>query len=368
MPRPSEPVASSDSEPAAPKTRSGVWGRRLRLSLLGLSFVFGLFLAFCYARRPDACAAVTVWPVWSWVAPGLLPAALACIGASRKAKGEREQNDAAKPKRGRARPLKLAALFWLLFVLIFAEEPKSLLRWNSGVAGWEAARREGKAIRVVSINCAWGQKAAALEAAPFQPDIVLLQESPRRKDAEEVARKLFGGEGEVVVGLDAAIIVRGKILPAKLPPRVGFFAQARIRLTAGPEIEVVSLHTIVPPVHTDLWNPAVWRIYRNHREDQRNQMRIVARQLAEMPSSVPMIVGGDFNAPQGDAVFRLLQPRLRDTFPEAGTGWGNTIINDMPALRIDQIWVSEHFRPVRVFAQKTLHSDHRMVVCDLFLK
>ena len=57
-----------------------------------------------------------------------------------------------------------------------------------------------------------------------------------------------------------------------------------------------------------------------------------------------MILGGDFNAPQGDAAFRPLAPRLRDAFRDGGQGWGNTITNDTPFLRIDQVWVSDEIR------------------------
>ena len=78
-------------------------------------------------------------------------------------------------------------------------------------------------------------------------------------------------------------------------------------------------------------------------------------------------MGGDFNAPAGDAIFELLYPNLRDAFGEAGVGWGNTITNDYPFLRIDQVWVSHHFQVQRVISRKTAFSDHRMVICDLQL-
>jgi len=76
---------------------------------------------------------------------------------------------------------------------------------------------------------------------------------------------------------------------------------------------------------------------------------------------------GDFNAPPDDAVFRLLRPRFADAYRRAGVGWGNTIVNDYPVLRIDQIWVSDQFSPRLVYARATEHSDHRMVICDLRL-
>ncbi|MBI4474447.1 MAG: hypothetical protein HY646_17385 [Acidobacteria bacterium] len=77
------------------------------------------------------------------------------------------------------------------------------------------------------------------------------------------------------------------------------------------------------------------------------------------------MVGGDFNAAAGDASDRDLQPDLHDAFAEAGRGWGNTLLNDLPVVRIDQIWVSRHFRAVNVRAYRTRYSDHRAVVCDL---
>ena len=69
----------------------------------------------------------------------------------------------------------------------------------------------------------------------------------------------------------------------------------------------------------------------------------------------------------GDAVYRLLAPRLRDAFAEAGVGWGNTITNDFPFARIDQIWIDPHWRPRAVQAQRSAHSDHRIVIADLTL-
>ncbi|HNS32222.1 MAG TPA: hypothetical protein PKN36_04520 [bacterium] len=46
-------------------------------------------------------------------------------------------------------------------------------------------------------------------------------------------------------------------------------------------------------------------------------------------------------------------------------GVGNTILNDIPLLRIDQIWVSMNFRTLQSFAVKSSISDHKMVVSDI---
>jgi vancomycin resistance protein VanJ len=94
----------------------------------------------------------------------------------------------------------------------------------------------------------------------------------------------------------------------------------------------------------------------------------VAWQIDRVPPFVPLIVGGDFNAPAGDRIYRALPPRLRSTFRDGGKGWGNTVLNDFPIARIDQIWASDHFRTATVVARKTVNSDHRMVICDLLLR
>ena len=104
------------------------------------------------------------------------------------------------------------------------------------------------------------------------------------------------------------------------------------------------------------------------RRKRRNQLGVIAQRIASLPLDLPVIVGGDFNAPQGDAVFRSLTPRLHDAFREGGRGWGDTVINELPFLRIDQVWVSGEFRAVNAVARKTRRSDHRMVVCDLTVR
>jgi endonuclease/exonuclease/phosphatase (EEP) superfamily protein YafD len=84
-----------------------------------------------------------------------------------------------------------------------------------------------------------------------------------------------------------------------------------------------------------------------------------------LPPDAARIVAGDFNAPQGDKIFSLLGPRMSDTFAAAGRGLGNTLLNDRPVLRIDQIWVSDEFAVLQAFAHKSSASDHRLVVADV---
>jgi vancomycin resistance protein VanJ len=306
-------------------------------------------LAVCYLTRCDVCAAVTIIPVWAWCAPGSLLAALGL---------RRHGNHGVAVVLGT----------WLIYLMAFAEEPRSIARatlpWGRT---FQTTRPTAGTLRVISLNCAVGSRLAAAEVAPYRPDIVLLQESPGRREVEDLAHKLFGAEGGVVYGVDASLIVHGRADAAELPPPLrGYFVQARVTLTTGLELEVVSTRLRPAVFRLDLWSSDCWREQAGNRRGRREELRAIAQRIAS--SRLPVLVGGDFNAPQGDAVFRVLRPMLHDVFAEAGLGWGNTILNDVPVLRIDQLWASRQLRARAVVARPTRNSDHRMVIGDLTLE
>ena len=316
---------------------------RCGLTVLSLAACFGL--AFCYAGRFDACAAITVFPVWPWFVLGI---AFSALGFRLHAN----------------RMTLVAFAGWVLFLLAFAEEPWSLLR--SLTLPKVGSPGEADVLRVISLNCNVGDVRAAREVADARPDIVLLQESPGRSEVESVAKSLFGEGSAFVSGVDASMIIRGRAVPADLTPgQRAFFVQARIQLESSREVEVICTRLVPAVFRLDLWSPECWREQSRNRRVRRAQLQSIAKWIESIPKEIPVILGGDFNAPQGDAVFGLLIPRLHDTFTVSGRGWGNTVINDWPFSRIDQIWVSGTVRSISVVARATRHSDHRMVVCDL---
>jgi endonuclease/exonuclease/phosphatase (EEP) superfamily protein YafD len=307
------------------------------------AIVAAALLAFCYGLRPDRAAAVTLFPAWAWSLPVIVLAALTW-------------------RRVRGRPAAAALCVWVAFSLAFAEEPSSLFR---GVSGALIPRPSGAPLRVVSLNCGGGLPEAAAEVEAYRPDVVLLQEVPKEAAVRAVARRLFGAEAGVCYGWDTAVLARGPITPALPARQERFFVAARVRLPAGAEAEVISLRLTPPVVRFDLWQPGCWEEQLANRRARRAEMRDIMRHLETVPPGLPLIVGGDFNAPAGDAVPRMLSPRLTDTFAQGGRGWGNTVLNDLPISRIDQVWASRAFRARRVTAHQTRHSDHRLVVADL---
>jgi endonuclease/exonuclease/phosphatase (EEP) superfamily protein YafD len=141
-----------------------------------------------------------------------------------------------------------------------------------------------------------------------------------------------------------------------------------VTLQNGRVVEIVNLRLEPAIVRVDYWSPECWRLQTENRRVRRRQLQEIVARFAATPPAVPLLVGGDFNAPAGDKILRLLEPRLRDSFSEAGVGWGNTITVDFPFARIDQLWIDRHWAPTRVVAVPTKSSDHRMVIADLLLQ
>jgi vancomycin resistance protein VanJ len=315
--------------------------------LAAASLAFGVAVWVAYATRADVVAAVTVCPPWAWAIPGLGIAWLAAIcRAGRQLFG-------------------LTIIAWAAYLVATADAPAALFR--SAPASVDNVRLlEGPSrwnVRIVSLNCNIGNVRVAREVKLWRPQIVLLQESPNAVAIEQLARELFGDEGAVVRGGDATMIVHGEVTSEE-PPTAHSVA-ARVRLKNGAELAVVSLRLEPALVRFDFWSPECWRAQAENRRLRRRQLEQVIESLAEIPAAMPLVIGGDFNAPAGDAVYRVLKPRLRDAFVEAGAGWGNTITNDYPFARIDQIWIDRRWRAVSVHASRSSHSDHRLVVAEL---
>ena len=303
-----------------------------------LSGLLLALLSLCYWRRFDSCAAVTVYPPWCWTIAGLL---ITCGGFLHR------------------RSLVSTALVvsWLVFLLAFADEPGSLVRT------WLPMPQQSASLRVISLNCAGNHKAAR-EVIALKPDIVLFQESPAIKDLVALADQVFGPGDHIHCGPDASIVARGNVRFVEVPRQFREnFVHARVQ-NEQLTVDVICLRSFPSPVRMDLWSSDCWRAYRENRTKKRRQMKRIADYLDTIPSDRFVILGGDFNAPPGDAVFRLLRPRLLDSFAAAGRGWGATFLNQWPVLRIDQIWTSPQFRTISVSARKTRFSDHRMVIGD----
>lgn len=350
-----------------------------------VSVVLCLIATVACWQQPDPWAAILIWPHWFWLIPALL---LTGLSWHRNAKWFAT----------------LTGLGWLAFAGFFIEE----LHWHPpGLAP------AGEKLRVVSLNCAGGNKLAAAEVINLNPDIAFFQESPDAHDIAAVARQLYGRDAglalggrkvasaEVIalnpdirvdhhspatpevtavahsrnsphtvltIGADTMIIARGQVTPVAVEnPWNMNFTEARVTLTNGLQVAVICLRLMPYSLRADVWSPDYWDTQAEVRRRQHMLLDRLIKRLDNIPRELPLIVGGDFNLGGNDALLRRLKPRLHDTFLSAGSGLGNTLINEFPFVRIDQIWINDAVYATQVFVQRTENSDHRMVIADFVL-
>ncbi len=327
--------------------------RRLGWILVGLSLLLHIFTVYCFARQPDRFAAYTVMPIWIWGGVGLFLSTVAYYFL-------------------RASLSLVMTAVWAVTLLVGADEARVLANFGkSAPQPGKAADHEGKrVIRVATLNCAfftYGDRDPAKEIAAWQPDIVLLQDISAPQ-VRQIADVLYGGKGDYRAHDTNGIVTRWRIQREIRPPPPQRDHQVTILTDTGTTIEVVNVHLRSAATDLRFWERSAWQAHRNNRI-LRDQELMLTRNILEQSTSkfpnIPTLLGGDFNAPATDVMHRQLTRDFVDSFASAGTGWGDTFQRRFPILRIDHIYATRHFTPVRCRAVTIRSSDHRMVVADL---
>jgi endonuclease/exonuclease/phosphatase (EEP) superfamily protein YafD len=319
--------------------------QRFGKGLLAASTTLYLATTVFFLGLWDQVAAITTFPQWSWALIGVLMTAISWRLLGRTAKGPR-----------------WLLLLWFATILAFADNLGPVIRGLIRGSTPGTSVPDGT-LRIVTLNCA-SSSAAAAEVTQFKPDIVLLQESPTSNEVARLARSWFGDSAAFVAGYDCAIVARFPLHASEARPPV-HYTRAVVSIpaqAAKQELLVTSLRFTPPLGSMDLWNPATWRAYLRDRRLRKQQLRTVLDAVSSR-TDLPEILGGDFNAPANDGLYRLLSG-FQDTHRSAGRGWGNTALNTLPFFRPDQIWV-RGLSPTAAYAIRTVHSDHRMVVADV---
>jgi endonuclease/exonuclease/phosphatase (EEP) superfamily protein YafD len=256
---------------------------------------------------------------------------------------------------------------WVAFAVIFVEEARSMARLvRSPEVGWREVSEQGRVVRVVSLNCYVCNAQAAAEVAAYEPDIVLLQESPNREHLARLCCDFFGDDGEFIWGGDTAILARGRLQPRHVEG-TSHFVHAVVELPNGLKMDVISVRLSPPVFRLDFWRAGFWKDHRDKRVKHRRQIQDVVDEIQSISQDRPVILGSDFNAPPNDGALAALRQRLYDTFQQAGRGWGATGTSRLPLFRVDQIWASRDLHVKSVVARRTINSDHRMVICEIIL-
>ena len=204
----------------------------------------------------------------------------------------------------------------------------------------------------------------ATDIAAWQPDIVILQEVYPFQ-VRQIADVLYGGVGDYRAHKTNGVVTRFKII-REIRDASRRDQQVTIELSNGEQVEVVNVHLLTAATDLRLWHKSAWVSHRNNRAVRLHELSLTRQVLAQTTRfpDTPTIFGGDFNAPASDIVHRQLGRDFVDAFAAAGTGWGDTYQRRFPVLRIDHVYVTRHFIPVRCRVVETKHSDHRLVVAD----
>jgi hypothetical protein len=313
----------------------------LRKLLAWFSILVALCLLIVHFFQFDELAPLTLIPPWMWLIPAAIVTSVSFKVTSRKT-------------------LLLTIGVWSLFLLLFAEEPRSLIRLNSFV---KQRTDSDQTIRIATLNCNMASAKAALEPRTFAPDVVLFQESVGPKPLKQLAVDFFGEDGNSLHGGDVSIIARGKMKTIKADP-ASHFVHAVVTLEGGKPIDVVSLRLSPPVFRIDFLSAEFWTDHSKTRKHHRDQLQKVADHLKQFAETEHVFIGGDFNLVGNDGALSPLSD-FQDTFLKSGSGWGNTGTSQYPLFRVDQIWVSRNVQCLSSQAFATKHSDHRMVVSDL---
>jgi len=348
---PSSLISSADSG-VTRRRLPGLWPAFVRVvrrimrfagwGCLAASVVLLAATAFLFYFQPDRFAAFTVMPVWVWGGIGIGAAAASGFLLHRR--------------RGWA----AAALGWLAVVLVFADEVRVLANLNHAQPrpGPAAPHKGRPVVRVITANLDFFP---APELQEWQADVLLIQDiHPFQTDA--LARELLGENGDFRHHGTNAILTRWHITGESVDPHLRLH-HVTITRPDGVSFDVVNLHLLSAATDLSLWRREVWT---GHRVNRAIRHANLDRALlpVEAIGDVPVILGGDFNAPPGDPVDRRLRPRFRDAHAAAGSRWGNTYHRRFPILRIDRIHTTRHFTPVRSTTRVAKLSDHRFVVAD----
>jgi endonuclease/exonuclease/phosphatase (EEP) superfamily protein YafD len=139
------------------------------------------------------------------------------------------------------------------------------------------------------------------------------------------------------------------------------------------EFDLVTAHFMTPRFGLNATRENPIRGIQEWRESVSDRMAQATRLAGDVRLRTrPVIVAGDFNAPNSSLVVRaLLDTGLQDAFAAAGVGYGFTYGHSLrfrqPFLRIDHILVGPEFGVANCFVGGS-GAAHLPVIADLYVK
>jgi endonuclease/exonuclease/phosphatase family metal-dependent hydrolase len=99
---------------------------------------------------------------------------------------------------------------------------------------------------------------------------------------------------------------------------------------------------------------------------RQKQSDVIKKEINESP--YPVIICGDFNDVPNSYAYCTIGKGLKNAFAEKGTGIGRTFSGISPTLRIDNIFVDNHFSVDQYTCINKKLSDHFPVISDIYFQ
>ena len=264
---------------------------------------------------------------------------------------------------------------WLpVLQLIWVAGPMMGFTWQ---AGRSPASSSPTRMRVMTYNIQWGRGGwgkVARQVVDGRPDLLLIQDARggfqgALKEVLSSWKVLSFGQFHIASKLDIRDPVVGDV---SYRGKKHTYLSATLRLE-GTSTLVSSVHFATPRSGLEAMRSgdrSAIDTLADGMEDRLSQARSVAAQISRKEG--PIILGGDLNAPPNSLVCRSLEKiGLQNAFSLAGFGYGYTFGHKTRLrhayLRIDHLYTSRHWKPLRCFAPPGEGSDHYPVIADLAL-
>lgn len=268
--------------------------------------------------------------------------------------------------------LVLVPAAWLVSRRLAAGALAAALFTAFGVAGLEVPSIGGatparRAVRLVTYNTDRSRVLATQVRGAlrdWRADVVLFQDCSRV--LADSLRAVSGNQVRVVSEfciVSALPIRRIDTLPS---PMAGDQRTSAVRV----EVETSSGPLAVFGVHFKSPRDALWSArHLNFALIGRSIARrtIDSRRVAVwvQQSTMPFIVAGDFNIPQGSAILRRDWGALENAFSARGWGFGYTMFAGKFSVRIDHVFVAPTLVTERIEVQRGYPSEHQPVLADI---
>ena len=262
------------------------------------------------------------------------------------------------------------------------------LQWHLGTREDAVA---GRTLRVLSYNVKAlnarfkeeGYSGIDYEVRSHAPDIVALQDAQHLLPLDSPSTPTLS---QPLFGLPHVYALDQYVIASRFPVREcragqlskyhalhgEFYLYCQLEID-GHFLSVVTAHLVSPREalegtrHSLLGGLNDWK---SNLRERLGQAQVLLRDVAKLPR--PLLLMGDFNAPEGSPVVDLLKrARLRDSYSDAGQGYGYTyghaLGRNTDFLRIDHILLSADIAVIHSTVGGTEASDHSPVIANIRL-